>query len=112
MDSDDALIGRLLTRREVLTLLGAAGAAVLVGCGGSSDKPAATSTSAAAEAPQSAVSALGSGVSDATGAAASTAGVSTSLPACVVLPALTEGPYFVDGSSIARMCVRTRQPAL
>ena len=58
MRSDDGTIGRMLTRREALALLGAGGLAAL-GAG----RPA---------------------------AAAGPAG------ACVVRPALTEGPYFVD----------------
>ena len=57
MGSDDGTIGRVLTRREALALLGAGGLA-----------------------------ALGAGRP----AAAAPAG------ACVVRPALTEGPYFVD----------------
>ncbi|MGA7730582.1 MAG: twin-arginine translocation signal domain-containing protein, partial [Chloroflexia bacterium] len=32
MDNDDRLVGRVLSRREALALLGAAGAALLVGC--------------------------------------------------------------------------------
>jgi len=45
MDNDDRQIGRILSRREVLALLGAAGAAVLVGCG-----PGATSSTQATSA--------------------------------------------------------------
>lgn len=63
MDNDDVMVGRLLTRREVVALLGMTGAA-----------------------------ALGEPVlgrqSPANGARA--------LPACVVQPEQTEGPYFVD----------------
>ena len=33
MDNDDQQVGMLLTRREMLKLLGALGAAMLVGCG-------------------------------------------------------------------------------
>ncbi len=33
MDNDDRQIGRILSRREVLSLIGATGAALLVGCG-------------------------------------------------------------------------------
>jgi hypothetical protein len=33
MDNDDRQIGRILSRREVLALLGTAGVASLVGCG-------------------------------------------------------------------------------
>jgi protocatechuate 3,4-dioxygenase beta subunit len=57
MGSDDGTIGRVLTRREALALLGAGGLAAL----GSGGRPAAAAPSA-----------------------------------CVVRPALTEGPYFVD----------------
>jgi protocatechuate 3,4-dioxygenase beta subunit len=99
MDSDDALVGRLLTRREVLGLFGAAGAALLVACsGGGGNDPAPTATSAAGQTADSA-SASGTNVAaaNASGAtsSASTAAL-TSLPACVVLPELTEGPYFVE----------------
>lgn len=72
MDNDDVLVGRVLSRREVLTLLGASGLALLVGC-------------AAEETGQTAVT------PDAT-----TQAIATSFPGCVVRPALTEGPYFVD----------------
>jgi protocatechuate 3,4-dioxygenase beta subunit len=60
MIDDDRPIGRVLTRREALALLGAAGLTALsAGRGGA--QPGGT-------------------------------------PACVVRPALTEGPYFVDGT--------------
>ena len=79
IDSDDAPIGRILNRREVLALLGGSGAALLAACApGVLAKPSPTAqpTSAAA-----------------TTAAASPA---TTLPSCIVRPAVTEGPYFVD----------------
>jgi protocatechuate 3,4-dioxygenase beta subunit len=59
MDTDDVLTGRLLSRREVVSLLGAGGAALFLG------RP--------------------------TGSGAPSRG-----PGCVVRPALTEGPYFID----------------
>jgi protocatechuate 3,4-dioxygenase beta subunit len=61
MKSDDHLVGHLLTRREVVRLLGSAGVALLTGCSSES----------------------GATVPDGSGL-------------CVVRPALTEGPYFVD----------------
>jgi len=77
MDNDDRQVGRVLRRREVLALLGAAGgAAVLVG--GSR----AVFTQAAAAAPLPAGS--------------NTTLAQTSAATCVVKPELTEGPYFVD----------------
>jgi protocatechuate 3,4-dioxygenase beta subunit len=118
MDNDDRQIGRILNRREVLALLGTAGAALLVGCG-----PGATTstqpTSAAGQAAggaaatptlnaeaQSAValetnpSAVASQEAEvATAEVANTAvaaGNGSAVPACVVRPEVTEGPYYVD----------------
>jgi protocatechuate 3,4-dioxygenase beta subunit len=91
IDNDDELKGRLLSRREMLGLFGAAGAAsavVLAGCSSDSDAPA------------QATSALGQGEAASPTATASAgsgaAAGATSVPSCVVIPALTEGPYFVD----------------
>jgi protocatechuate 3,4-dioxygenase beta subunit len=84
LDDDDRPIGLVLTRREVLALFGAAaGAGVLAACSpgslvSGSAGPAATSAASVA----------------ATAAAAASGSVA--VPACVVRPALTEGPYFVD----------------
>ena len=105
MDNDDLPVGRVLSRREALRLLGAISAAALAACA-----PAQTSTpSAATTAPNTAVPATQAAATAAptTAAQATTAatvavptmtpasGVVT-LPSCVVRPALTEGPYFVD----------------
>jgi len=86
-DDDDRLIGRVLTRREVLALMGAASVSVAV----------------AACAPGSVASGLAtpsaSGGTAGTAAATATAtavAVASSLPSCVVVPALTEGPYYVN----------------
>ena len=67
MDRDDIQVGRLLSRREVLALLGASGIAALAGCRPSRE--------------------VARGGSVAGGG----------LPSCVVRPEQTEGPYFVDG---------------
>ena len=80
MSHDDQERGRILSRREALVLLGAAGAVLLPAC--SSDE----STS-------------GSTTTSSTGAPSSTAGgaaTDTGAPSCVVRPELTEGPFFVD----------------
>jgi protocatechuate 3,4-dioxygenase beta subunit len=78
-DNDDVLIGRLMTRREVLAMAGVAGAALVVGC--SNDDNGGSPTARATNAPT----------------AGATAGGSTAMvPACVVVPELTEGPYFID----------------
>jgi protocatechuate 3,4-dioxygenase beta subunit len=76
LDDDDRPIGRLLSRREVLALMGAVG----------------TTAVAVAYAPRALAQAAAPGAA-AVSAAASSA---TDIPACVVSPELTEGPYFVD----------------
>ncbi|MCS6939810.1 MAG: intradiol ring-cleavage dioxygenase [Roseiflexus sp.] len=120
MDTDDRPIGRILTRREVLALLGASAAALLVGCGaaGSSGttgtpvgsaptiapvRPEATATSGVQPAlsPSATLAPTAApGESSAIATAAPTAnvnaGVSRPAPACVVRPEQTEGPFFVD----------------
>jgi protocatechuate 3,4-dioxygenase beta subunit len=87
MDSDDALVGRLWSRREVLGLMGAAGMALVVGCG-DDDAPGATPTAGSG--------AQATSVATEGATAAATSGSSTTLPSCIVTPELTEGPYFVD----------------
>jgi protocatechuate 3,4-dioxygenase beta subunit len=78
IDDDDRPIGRILTRREILGLLG--GSALIAACAPIS-APASPSASTAAVT-----------------AAPTTAGSASVavLPSCIVRPALTEGPYFVD----------------
>ena len=83
LDNDDAQVGRILSRREVLAFLGGSSAALLAAC----TPGALTSASPAAATSQR--------TSAATAAAAS-ATSATVLPSCIVRPALTEGPYFVD----------------
>jgi protocatechuate 3,4-dioxygenase beta subunit len=69
MDNDDVPIGRVLTRREALAVMGVTGLAFFTGCTSS-----------------------GLATTDTTGVTTSGTGSGT----CVVRPALTEGPYFVD----------------
>ena len=80
---DDRLIGRVLSRREVLALMGAGTVAVAVAAcsprSSASGSPSSVASSAASAAPT-----------------ASTAAVASSLPSCVVVPELTEGPYYVN----------------
>jgi protocatechuate 3,4-dioxygenase beta subunit len=70
LDDDDRPVGRLLSRREILAIMGAAGTTALVATFAPSVLAQAASPSTAA---------------------------SAGIPACVVSPELTEGPYFVDG---------------
>ena len=68
MDNDDKQIGRILSRREAVAMLGVAGAGVVA------SRLRAQSGAAPAAVP----------------------GETPWMPACVVTPAQTEGPYFVD----------------
>src|SRR5690242_5589930 len=112
MDNDDRQIGRVLSRREVLALLGTASAALLVGCGPSQPSaaaPTAASGAAAAPAlnaeaatavvqtgnPTAAATAAAAGATAAAGNATVVAGSGAAAPTCVVRPEVTEGPYYV-----------------
>ncbi|MGZ9160243.1 MAG: dioxygenase family protein [Candidatus Limnocylindrales bacterium] len=82
LDDDDRLIGRILSRREVLGLFGVGGAAAFL---------AACTPGTGTAAPTSGSSAVATALASATVAAGASA-----LPTCVVAPELTEGPYYVD----------------
>ena len=79
MENDDAQIGHVVTRREAIILLGAAGASLIAGCSTGQSTPAPSSQTSDASTAQTA---------NATSAGAP--------QGCVVRPAQTEGPYFVD----------------
>ncbi len=81
MDNDDLPVGRILNRREALKLFSAVGAGMMLAACGSQTSTATTGASAAATV-----------VPTATSVATSVG----SLPACVVKPEMTVGPYFVD----------------
>ena len=104
MDSDDILKGRILSRREILGLFGAAGAAFLVACTGD-DEPAQPAGGTDAGSTPAGTSAVTGGA-----ASVSAAATATSVPTCVVLPGLTEGPYFVDTQLDRSDIRRTQQP--
>ena len=90
MDNDDRPIGRVLSRREALVVLSAFSAAALAACA-----PAATATQAAAT-QAVATTATPANTATAGSAAVATTSASTVAAMCVVRPAMTEGPYFVD----------------
>lgn len=108
-EHDDAPVGRILSRREVLGLLGGLGAVLLVGC---SDNTATTAVptqpATPAAPPTTATQAATAGATAttlpaevataqaATPAAASPTAESAASVDCVAKPELTEGPYFKD----------------
>jgi protocatechuate 3,4-dioxygenase beta subunit len=104
MENDDRQVGRILTRREVIALLGAAGAAMLTGClPGQSNSAQPTSTSGqaqstapTAETPLSSEAATATTMPEQASPTADTASQAPNQPSCVVRPEQTEGPYFVD----------------
>ena len=96
MDNDDRPVGRMLTRREVLGLFGlASGAAVLAACA-PSEATAATGTPNAEAATEDALAANPTAVEATQAEVDTVAATSAAIPACVVKPEATEGPYFVD----------------
>lgn len=98
LDDDDRPIGRILTRREVLALIGASGTATfLAACtpgGSASPSASGAGSGSASTSPSAAASPSSSDVA------------ATALPACVVAPELTEGPYYVD-VDLERSDIRT-----
>lgn len=126
VDNDDQQVGRILSRREVLALLGAGGVTLLAACGPQQTGTVATqvpTTAAVAQAPTTAATEAATAVAtlanaegqtavaiatEPTAQAAGTAEIATvevantavaganAIPACVVRPEVTEGPYYVD----------------
>jgi protocatechuate 3,4-dioxygenase beta subunit len=94
MDNDDKPAGRILHRREALKLLGLTGAAAVAACTPQGAQP---PTSAGIEAQTAeAIAANPTAVQATQAQAATIAAGNTATPGCVVVPELTEGPYFVD----------------
>lgn len=90
---DDVPVGKVLSRREILGLFAGAGTTVLLaGCVPlqSVINDAASSGSTTAVTSTTTASATTSATTTATSSTGAT------LPTCVVVPALTEGPYFID----------------
>ena len=79
MDNDDKPIGKILSRRDALIVLGVGSAAFLAACA----------------APEMANTPIPTDILEATSTPLTTTSA-TAIPACIVLPELTEGPYFVD----------------
>jgi protocatechuate 3,4-dioxygenase beta subunit len=115
MDHDDLPLGRILSRREVVALLGVGGASLLAACAAppaattattapqptTAPKPAATTPAATpalnAEAATAAVIRTNPpAAATQVAAVGATAAVNTAVPNCVVRPQVSEGPYYVD----------------
>lgn len=86
MDNDDKQTGQILNRRDVLKILGLGSAAsILAACAPQAIETLSPTTSPPATLPPTATQISTAITAD-----------STAIPACVVRPELTEGPYFVD----------------
>lgn len=133
MCENDEFVGRVLNRREVVAMLGATGAWLLMACRSDDDSQAfptaasqaatsisiptataTTTTETTTVAPEASATGSPAGPTQAETMPESTAaseGASETatmevLPACVVSPELTEGPYFVD-ENLNRSDIRT-----
>ena len=93
MDSDDRQVGRIVSRRDVLTLLGATGAALLVGCGTTPET--ATPLSAASAA------AASSGTASSSASAAATSVVTPSTAASAAASTAATAETSADASAEA-----------
>lgn len=95
MENDDLPVGRILSRREVLALLGTASAALAIAaCApGQAATPTLNAEAATAAALPSNPTAVASAQAESATVAAANA---TVLPSCIVRPEVTEGPYYVD----------------
>ena len=85
LDDDDRPIGHFLTRREILALFGLSGVSL-----------AAAACAPGSTASPSASASAGSSSSSASASASAVATLGGEVPSCVVVPELTEGPYYVD----------------
>jgi protocatechuate 3,4-dioxygenase beta subunit len=103
-DDDDRMIGRVLTRREVLALMGLGSISVVVAACAPGSVASNTAGASATASSGATASALPS---------ASAVAVASGLPSCVVVPELTEGPYYVNENlerSDIRIDTSTGQP--
>lgn len=110
MDNDDLPVGRILSRRETLTLFGISASALLAACAGSGMGTATATSGAAQPASTTARGAEAATAANSTVIASQVAAVGTagaaSAAGCVVRPEMTVGPYFVD-EKLNRSDVRT-----
>jgi protocatechuate 3,4-dioxygenase beta subunit len=103
LTDDDIPVGRVLSRREVLALLGATAVAA---CAPAVTVPPAPSPTLAFPATTSA-----GPTTAGTPAPVATTGAVAAVPSCIVRPALTEGPFFVD-TKLDRSDIRETRPGV
>ncbi len=96
LDHDDQPTGRLLGRRDLLRCFMLVPAALLLTCREMKNEPTPSSTQTNAAPTATTVAATSTPTGDSPAIAITTTAANTTLPACVAVPALTEGPYFVD----------------
>lgn len=97
MENDDEQVGRILSRREALILLGGVSAAWLAACAPAQTATLAPTSTAPTLTPTIPPTLLATLAGTSIAAPATAVGTAiAAAPSCIVRPALTEGPYFVD----------------
>lgn len=99
MDNDDRPMGRVLSRREALAVMGAVGAAALAACAPNAlatPTPANTAAPATTAPTRGVTTAATSAATSSAATSGATVAAGGTVPSCIVRPALTEGPYYVD----------------
>jgi protocatechuate 3,4-dioxygenase beta subunit len=94
---------KLVKRRDVIVALGSTGMLMAVGCSSSSSKGDASSSSGGSTgATGGAAGAGGSGGAAGAGSTADAGSAFDGAATCVLTPAVTEGPYYIDGSMLRK----------
>lgn len=98
IDDDDRPVGRWLSRREVLALFGVGGVSMIAAAcvPGSSGSASGGVTAAAGAGASAGATGTTGATAEASASASASASAATAIPSCVVVPELTEGPYYVD----------------
>lgn len=95
MDNDDGFVGRVLSRREIIAIVGAGGIAAFLGCGGGGVGSSSSGTTGSTSTSTGTTTATTASTATTTGATTGTT-AGGNVGCVLVSPELTEGPYFVD----------------
>lgn len=96
MDNDDRPVGKILNRRDILKLFGLTGVATLAACAPATPTADPIASPLGTSIPPQPTNIPTIAQATATNPKVALATVIGTLPSCIVRPAMTEGPYFVD----------------